>query len=47
MGGDSQNYNIYEIGQNIEKSPGELRRIALTGKPSANANMKNSQGLKW
>ena len=28
--GDHPNYNIVEIGQNTEKSPGDLRRLAFT-----------------
>ena len=28
--GDHPNYNIVEIGQNTEKSSGDLRRIAVT-----------------
>ena len=28
--GDHPNYNTFEIGQNTEKSPGDLRRIAVT-----------------
>ena len=28
--GDYANYNIIEIGQNTEKSPGDLRRVAFT-----------------
>ena len=28
--GDHSNYNIVEIGQNTEKSPGDLRRLAVT-----------------
>ena len=28
--GDHPNYNIPEIGQNTEKSPGDLRRLAVT-----------------
>ena len=27
---DRQNYSIIEIGQNTEKSPGHLRRLAVT-----------------
>ena len=49
-GGDCTNYIIVEIGQNTAKSPGDLRRLAVTqnsGKPSANPDVKNSQGVKW
>ena len=28
--GDHSNYSIIEIGQNTEKSPGDLRRLAVT-----------------
>ena len=28
--GDHTNYNIIKIGQNTEKSPGNLRRLAVT-----------------
>ena len=47
-GGECLNYSIVEIGQNTEKSPGDLRRFAVTQteKPSANAQVKNSQGVK-
>ena len=38
--GDCPNYRIIEIGQYTEKSPGDLRRLAVT-----NANVKNSQGV--
>ena len=41
------NYSILEIGQNIEKRPGDLRRLAVTQTPvkthSANAGGKNSR----
>ena len=30
MRGDNPNYNIIEIGHNTEKSPGDLRRLAVT-----------------
>ena len=30
---DHPNYNIIEIGQNTEKSPGDLRRLAVTRTP--------------
>ena len=49
-GGDSPKYSIIEIGQNIEKSPGDLRRLAVpeipVKKTSANADLKNSQKSK-
>ena len=28
-GGDCPNYSIVEIGQNTEKSPGDLRRLSV------------------
>ena len=28
--GDCPNYSIVEIGQNTERSPGDLRRLAIT-----------------
>ena len=33
-GGDCPNYSIFEIGQNSEKSPGDLRILAVTQTPS-------------
>ena len=36
MGGDHPNYSIVEIGQNTEKSPGDLRRLAVTQTPVEN-----------
>ena len=30
VGGDHPNYSIIENGQNTEKSPGDLRRLAVT-----------------
>ena len=30
---DHSNYNITEIGQNTEKSPGDLRRLTITQTP--------------
>ncbi len=30
MNGDHPNYNIIEIGENIEKNPGDLNRLAVT-----------------
>ena len=44
------NYSIAKIGQNTEKSTGDLRRLAATQtmvkEPSANTGVKNSQGVK-
>ena len=34
--GDHPNYNIIENGQNTEKSPGDLRRLAVTQTPVKN-----------
>ena len=36
MSGDHPNYNIIEIGQSTEKSPGDLRRFAITQSPVRN-----------
>ena len=33
MGGDCRNYSIVEIGQNTEKSPGDLRRLTVSQTP--------------
>ena len=33
MSGDPPNYNIVENGQNTEKRPGDLRRLAVTQTP--------------
>ena len=33
MGGDCQNNSIIEIGQNTDKSPGDLRRLAVAQTP--------------
>ena len=45
--GDHPNNSIVEIGQNTEKCPGDLRKLAVTQtlakKKSANAGGKNSQ----
>ena len=45
------NYCTVEISQNTEKSPGDLRRLAVTQipmkNPSANAGVKNSQNRIW
>ena len=50
MSGHHPNYSIIKISQNTEKSPRDLRRLAVTqdssGKPSANAGVKNSQMIK-
>ena len=34
--GDHPNYSIIKIGQNTEKSPGDLRRLAVTQSPVRN-----------
>ena len=34
--GDHPNYSIIEIGQNTEKSSGDLRRLAVTQTPERN-----------
>ena len=36
MSGDHPNYSIIEIGQNTEKKPGDLRRLAVTRTPVKN-----------
>ena len=45
--GDHPNYRIIEIGQNTGKSPGDLRRLAVTRnsreRTSANADVKISK----
>ena len=33
MSGDHPNYSVIENGQNTEKSPGDLRRLAVTQSP--------------
>ena len=43
MSGEHPNDSIIEIGQNTEESPGNLRKLAVTQKLSANARVKNSQ----
>ena len=46
---DPLNYSIVEIGQNIEKSSGDLRRHVVTPsseRSSVNIFVKNSQGGK-
>ena len=49
-GEDCQNYSILEIGQNTEKSHGDLRILAVTQtvgeKPPAKVHVKNCQELK-
>ena len=49
MSGDLLNYSIVETSQNIKKSPGDLRRFAVTQTPVENhrlTGMKNSQRSK-
>ena len=46
---DHPNYSIVEISQKTKKSPGDLKKLAVTHsgeKPSANASVKNSQTSK-
>ena len=47
MNEDHPNYNIFENGQNTKKSPGDLRKFAVTQTPvkkkSAKTDLKNSQ----
>ena len=47
--GDHPKLNITENGQNTEKSPGDLRRLAVTKTPVKNhqrkTDVKNSQGV--
>ena len=38
--GDHSNYNIIENGQNTEKSPGDLRRLAVTQTSLKNHQLK-------
>ena len=40
MSGDHPNYSIIENGQNNEKSPGDLRRPAVTQTPVKNYQLK-------
>ena len=42
--GDCPDYGIVKIGQNTEKSPGDLRRLAVTQTSMKDADVKNSQG---
>ena len=50
MSWDYPNYCMVEIGQNTEKSPGDVKRLAViqtpVKKPSANAGVKNSRMSK-
>ena len=50
MGGDNSNYSIVEIGQNTEKSPGDLKRLAVTQTPERNHRLtlvwKTRKGVK-
>ena len=49
MSGDPPNDSITENGQNTQKSPGDLRRLAVTQTPvkkkSSNSRVKNSIGV--
>ena len=38
--GDHSNFSIIEIGQNTKKSPGDLRRLAVTLTPVENHQLK-------
>ena len=40
VGGNHPNYNIIENGQNTEKSPGDLRRLAVTQSPVKDHQLK-------
>ena len=40
--GDHQNYSIVEIVQNTKKSPGDLRRLAVTQTPVGNYQLNTS-----
>ena len=42
---DSPNYNITKIGQNTEKSPGDLLSLRSSERPSANTGVENLQGV--
>ena len=47
-GGDCPNYSIVEIGQNTEKSPGDLRRLVVAQTPVRNHQlMLVWKTLKW
>ena len=37
-GGNYRNYSIVDIGENTEKSPGDLRRLPVTQVPVENNN---------
>ena len=44
--GDHRDYSIIKNGQNTEKSPENLRKLTdYNERPSANAGVKNSQGI--
>ena len=43
MSGVHPNYSIIKVNQNTEKSPGDLRRLAVTQTPVKDAEVKNSQ----
>ena len=43
--GDLANYSILEIGQNTEKSPGDLKRLAVTQTPVE--DHQQTQVWKW
>ena len=46
--GDHLNYNIDEIGQNTKKSPGDVRRLAVTQTPVENHHRTMVfKTLKW
>ena len=46
--GDHPNYSIIEIGQNSKKSPGDLRRLAVTQIPVENHQlMVVWKTIKW
>ena len=46
-----QDYSFVEIDQNIEKSPGDMERLAVSqisiNSPPAYSGEKNSQGVQW
>ena len=42
---DHPDFSICIIGQNIEKSPRDVGRLAVSERPLVNAEVKNSQGL--
>ena len=41
MNRNHSNYSSIEIGQNIKKSPGDLRRLSVTQTPRENYQLKN------